>query len=298
MNQTVIELQDVHKHYGKIHALDGLDISVTRGELFGLVGVNGAGKTTTLSLVMGFIRATSGTLNVLGLNPWTDAPALHARVAWLPGDVRLPEALSGREWLEYQSSVARIERTRIPALAQEWEVPINQPMRTLSKGNRQKVALLRLLASDAELLVLDEPTSGLDPLAQEKLLSVLRERARSGVTVFFSSHSLAEVQTLCDRIAVIDRGRVVKAGTVAALTGGTHTLAVWTRTPIDAHGLESWKPLMVSSTHAILEGDGLLEVALPKLAPFGVERAEFGGIGLERLLDQTHNHYKQQGVVQ
>jgi ABC-2 type transport system ATP-binding protein len=293
MNQTMIELQGVHKHYGRIHALNGLDLSVTRGELFGLVGVNGAGKTTTLSLVMGFIQATSGRLNVLGLNPWTDAPALHARVAWLPGDVRLPEALTGREWLEYQSSVARTERTRIPALAQEWEVPINQPMRTLSKGNRQKVALLRLLASDAAMLVLDEPTSGLDPLAQEKLLSVLRERARSGVTVLFSSHSLAEVQTLCDRIAVIDRGRVIKTGTVAALTGGTRTLAVWTHNPIDPRGLEPWKPLMVSSTHAILEGDGLLELALPKLATFGVERAEYGGIGLERLLDQTHNHNSQ-----
>ncbi len=290
MNQTVIKLGGIHKHYGKIHALDGLDLEVQGGELFGLVGVNGAGKTTTLSCVMGFIQATSGTASVLGLDPWTDAPALHARIAWLPGDVRLPDGLSGKEWLEYQASVAGFDGSRLPNLAREWEVPIHQPMRTLSKGNRQKIALLRLLASNAELLVLDEPTSGLDPIAQERLLSVLRERAKSGVTVLFSSHSLSEVQALCDRIAVIDGGRVLRTGSVAGLTGGTHTLSVWTRNPIDVRGLEGWRPQMIAPRHAILEGDRLLEDALPKLSPFNVERAEYGGIGLEQLLEQTHNH--------
>ncbi len=288
MTQTAIKLESVTKTYARTRALDGLSLEVSRGELFGLVGVNGAGKTTALSCVMGFIRATSGRLNVLGLDPWTDVPALHARVAWLPGDVRLPDGLSGREWLDYQASVAGLDRSRLAGLARDWEVPINQPMRTLSKGNRQKIALLRLLTSSAELLVLDEPTSGLDPIAQEKLLSVLRERAGAGATVLFSSHSLAEVQTLCDRIAVIDRGRVLQTGTVPALTGGTHRLSVWTREPIEARGLEAWKPHLVAPTHAILTGERLLEDALPKLAAFSVERAEYGGIGLEELLEQNH----------
>jgi ABC-2 type transport system ATP-binding protein len=289
MAQAAIQFAAVSKHYGATRALDGLDLEVARGEVFGLVGVNGAGKTTTLSLVMGFIRASSGTTRVLGLDPWSDAPALHARIAWLPGDVRLPDALSGREWLGYQASVSGIDQANIPLLAKDWEVPLERPMRTLSKGNRQKVALLRLLASDAELLVLDEPTSGLDPIAQEKLLSVLRERARAGATVLFSSHSLADVQTLCDRIAVIDRGRVLQTGTVAALTAGTHTLSVWTREPIDLRDLESWHPQLIGQRHVVLEGERLLEDALPKLVPFGVERAEFAGIGLERLLGQSHH---------
>lgn len=288
MTQAAIHFAAVTKTYGPRQALAGLDLKVARGEVFGLVGVNGAGKTTALSLVMGFIRASGGRLSVLGLDPWTDATPLHARTAWLPGDVRLPDGLSGREWLEYQASAAGFEGSNLTTLAGDWEVPIHQPMQTLSKGNRQKIALLRLLASDAELLVLDEPTSGLDPIAQEKLLSVLRERARAGATVLFSSHSLTEVQTLCDRIAVIDHGRVLQTGTVAALTGGTHTLSVWTRQPIDARSLEPWKPQLIGSTHAILEGEHLLEEALPKLVPFGVERAEFGGVGLERLLE--HNH--------
>ena len=288
MTQTAIKLESVTKTYARTRALDGLGLEVSRGELFGLVGVNGAGKTTALSCAMGFIQATSGTLDVLGLDPWRDAPALHARVAWLPGDVRLPDGLSGREWLDYQASVAGLDRSRLADLARDWEVPINQPMRTLSKGNRQKIALLRLLICDAELLVLDEPTSGLDPIAQEKLLSVLRERARAGATVLFSSHSLAEVQTLCDRIAVIDRGRVLQTGTVATLTGGTHRLSIWTRDPIEARGLERWKPHLIAPTHAILTGERLLEDALPKLAAFSVERAEFGGIGLEELLEQNH----------
>ncbi len=289
MNQQVIQLENLTKQYGTTRALDGLHLQVQQGELFGLVGVNGAGKTTTLSVIMGFIKASSGTASVLGLDPWKNAPELHKEVAWLPGDVRLPDALIGLEWLTYQASVANLDKNQIPALASEWEVPLNRPMRTLSKGNRQKVALLRLLiAKDAKLLVLDEPTSGLDPVAQERLLLALRERAKAGATVFFSSHSLSEVQTLCDRVAVIDRGKVLKLGTLNALTGDTHTLTVWTQNPIDTSQLEPWKPRLISSTHAILEGEGLLEDALPKLMLFGIERAEFGGMSLEHLLEQNH----------
>jgi ABC-2 type transport system ATP-binding protein len=288
MTQAIV-LQNITKRYGVTKALDGLELTVEPGELFGLVGVNGAGKTTTLSIIMGFIQASSGSATVLGLDPWRDASALHSAIAWLPGDVRLPDALSGLEWLRYQASVAKLDQALIPALASEWEVPLNRPMRTLSKGNRQKVALLRLLiAKDAKLLVLDEPTSGLDPVAQERLLLALRERAKAGATVLFSSHSLAEVQTLCDRVAVIDRGQVLKLGTLNALTGDTHTLNVWTHNPINTSQLEPWKPKLISSTHATLEGEGLLENALPKLMPFGIERAEFGGMSLEHLLEQNH----------
>jgi ABC-2 type transport system ATP-binding protein len=288
MTQAIV-LQNITKQYGVIKALDGLELTVEPGELFGLVGVNGAGKTTTLSIIMGFIQASSGIATVLGLDPWRDASALHSSIAWLPGDVRLPDALSGLEWLTYQTSVAKLEQALIPALASEWEVPLNRPMRTLSKGNRQKVALLRLLiAKDAKLLVLDEPTSGLDPVAQERLLLALRERAKAGATVFFSSHSLSEVQTLCDRVAVIDRGKVLKLGTLNALTGDTYTLHVWTQNPINTSQLEPWKPRLISPTHATLEGEGLLENALPKLMAFGIERAEFGGMSLEHLLEQNH----------
>ena len=288
MTQAIV-LQNITKRYGATKALDGLELAVEPGELFGLIGVNGAGKTTTLSIIMGFIQASGGTATVLGLDPWRDASALHSSIAWLPGDVRLPDALSGLEWLKYQAGVAKLDQALIPALASEWEVPLNRPMRTLSKGNRQKVALLRLLiAKDAKLLVLDEPTSGLDPIVQERLLLALRERAKAGATVFFSSHSLSEVQTLCDRVAVIDRGKVLKLGTLNALTGDTHTLNVWTQNPINTSQLEPWKPKLISSTHATFEGEGLLENALPKLMPFGIERAEFGGMSLEHLLEQNH----------
>jgi ABC-2 type transport system ATP-binding protein len=156
-----IELTNLHKHYGKTRALNDFNLCVKSGELFGLVGINGAGKTTTLSTIMGFIRATSGTARVLGLDPWIEAPQLHQKIAWLPGDVRLPEAQTGRDWLNYQAQVLRLEPSRLETLSLDWEVPLDRPMRTLSKGNRQKVALLRLLASNADLLILDEPTSGL-----------------------------------------------------------------------------------------------------------------------------------------
>lgn len=288
----VVELSDLHKVYPTkrkpTRALEGLSLTVQKGELFGLVGVNGAGKTTTLSILMGFIRASSGVARVLGLDPWRDAPALHARVAWLPGDVRLPDAQTGLEWLKYQGEMLRLEPQRVVQLALEWEVPLNRPMRTLSKGNRQKIALLRLLASPAELLILDEPTSGLDPVAQERLLQHLRERAQNGATVLFSSHSLSEVQTLCDRIAVIDRGQVVRLGSISELTSGAAKLTVWTRQPIDGVALNAWKVHTITAKHCTLEGEHLLERAIPLLAAFGIERLEYGGMSLEHLLETVH----------
>jgi ABC-2 type transport system ATP-binding protein len=150
---NAIELDNIHKHYKTTRALNGLSLSIQTGQLFGLVGINGAGKTTTLSTIMGFIRATSGAARVLGFDPWLQAPALHAKIAWLPGDVRLPDAQTGAEWLKYQAQVLQLEVNRIHALSTEWEVPLNRPMRTLSKGNRQKIALLRLLASDASSIL-------------------------------------------------------------------------------------------------------------------------------------------------
>ena len=289
-HQAAVRFSQVTKHYGKTHALDGLDLEVRTGELFGLVGVNGAGKTTTLSTVMGFIRHTGGQVQVLGLDPWKDAPRLHARIAWLPGEVRLPDGITGLEWLSYQARVAGLDESRVKQLAADWEVPVERVMRTLSKGNRQKVALIRLLMSDAELLVLDEPTSGLDPVAQEQLLETLRARARSGSTVLFSSHSLAEVQALCDRMAVIDRGRVLKSGTVSELVNaGERRMDVWTREKIDVAAFVSWAPRLSGSRHVTLSGERLLEDALPRLARFGIERVEYGGEGLEGLLSQLYS---------
>ena len=285
---SAIELHEIIKNYKATRALNGLSLEVRAGELFGLVGVNGAGKTTTLSTIMGFIRASSGTARVLGLDPWRDAPVLHANIAWLPGDVRLPDAQTALEWLKYQASVLKLELPRVRALASEWDLPLDRPMRTLSKGNRQKVALLRLLASDAKLLILDEPTSGLDPVAQERLMVALRERAQRGATVLFSSHNLSEVQTLCDRIAVIDAGRVVREGSVSALIGQSQTLSVWSRLEIEPSLFGDWNLERITARHCVLEGAKLLEDALPKLAPFGIERLEFGGMGLERLLERSH----------
>lgn len=284
-----ITLNAVTKHYGRTQALRGLTLSVEGGELFGLVGVNGAGKTTTLSLVLGFIQATSGSLSVLGLDPWKDAAQLHKSIAWLPGDVRLPGGLTGKDWLAYQADAGGLKRERFTALAQEWEVPLDRPMRTLSKGNRQKVALLRLLASEAPLLVLDEPTSGLDPVAQERLLTELRARGRAGTTVLFSSHSLSEVQALCDRMAVIDAGRVLRVGSVGELTaGGEQTLQVWTRDELPKALFGRWRAEKLEGRW-MLHGDRLLEEAIPQLAAYGVERLEFGGQGLEGLLAALHD---------
>lgn len=289
MKQATIELTSLTKHYKNTKALHQLNLSIQQGELFGLVGVNGAGKTTTLSIIMGFVRPTSGSAKVLGFDPWHAADKLHQKVAWLPGDVRLPDNISAKKWLEYQFAVADLPISRLPELAEFWEVPLERPMQTLSKGNRQKVALLRLLAADAALYILDEPSSGLDPIGQERLLAALRQRANAGATVLFSSHSLAEVQTLCDRVAVIDKGQVVQTGSVAALTGGTETLRVWTKNPLEITALSAWTTDLITPKHVVVQGHNLLEQALPQLQAYGIERAEFGGMGLEQLLERSHS---------
>jgi ABC-2 type transport system ATP-binding protein len=283
-----IHLQGITKRYGAARALNDITLEVKRAEVYGLVGVNGAGKTTTLSTVMGFVRPSGGTARVLGLDAWRDAAALHGHVAWLPGDVRLPDGTTGREWLTYQLHAAGKPTGGLEGAAREWEVPLEKPMQTLSKGNRQKIALLRLLLWNAELLVLDEPTSGLDPVGQERLLAALRERAHQGVTVLFSSHSLSEVQTLCDRVAVIDAGRVLQIGSLAHLTGAERTLNVWTRRPLEPRAFDGWNAQLVTPTHAVLSGERLLEDALARLHPYGVERLEYGGMGLEQLLERAH----------
>ena len=286
---STLLLEQVRKTYRKTVALEDITLEVQRGELFGLVGVNGAGKTTTLSLLMGFVQASSGQVRVLGEDPWNN-PGLQRRLSWLPGEVRLPDAQTGRQWLSYQAQAAGHGLERLPTLEREWEAVLDRPLRTLSKGNRQKVALLRLLSGDAEVLILDEPTSGLDPVAQERLHETLRKLAQAGHTVLFSSHSLAEVQALCDRVAVLDRGKVLQVGRTSDLERRQErTLKVWTRDPVPLELLTVLGGEAESARHAVLRGNHLLEDALPRLFPYGIEQVQYGGEGLEGLLAHLHD---------
>ncbi|MFD6915325.1 ATP-binding cassette domain-containing protein [Streptomyces virginiae] len=219
-----ISVAGLHKAFGRTRALDGLDLSVTTGEVHGFLGPNGAGKSTTIRVLLGLLRADSGTAELLGGDPWADAVALHRRVAYVPGDVTLWRDLSGGEVIDlYGRLRGGLDRTRRAELLERFELDPTKKGRAYSKGNRQKVALVAAFASDVELLVLDEPTSGLDPLMEEVFRSCVTEVRAAGRTILLSSHILSEVETLCDRVSIIRKGRTVETGTLAELRHLTRT---------------------------------------------------------------------------
>ncbi|MCX5177990.1 ABC transporter ATP-binding protein [Streptomyces virginiae] len=219
-----ISVAGLHKAFGRTRALDGLDISVTTGEVHGFLGPNGAGKSTTIRVLLGLLRADSGTAELLGGDPWAGAVALHRRVAYVPGDVTLWRNLSGGEVIDlYGRLRGGLDRTRRAELVERFELDPTKKGRTYSKGNRQKVALVAAFASNVELLVLDEPTSGLDPLMEEVFQSCVTEARAAGRTILLSSHILSEVETLCDRVSIIRKGRTVETGTLAELRHLTRT---------------------------------------------------------------------------
>jgi ABC-2 type transport system ATP-binding protein len=205
--------------------VNGLDLSVTTGEVHGFLGPNGAGKTTTLRVLLGQMRADSGTARLLDGDPWRDTARLHRRLAYVPGDVTLWPNLSGGEVIDLLGRLrGGLDGKRRAALLERFDLDPTKKSHTYSKGNRQKVALVAALSSDVELLLLDEPTSGLDPLMEETFRQVITEYVRDNDrTVLLSSHILSEVEALCDRVTIIRDGRAVESGSLAQLRHLTRT---------------------------------------------------------------------------
>jgi ABC-2 type transport system ATP-binding protein len=220
-----ISVSGLVKTFGRARALDGLDLVVRTGEVHGFLGPNGAGKSTTLRILLGLMRVDAGTARLLGGDPWADATELHRRLAYVPGDVTLWPSLSGGEAIDLLGRLrGGLDKNRKAELLERFDLDPRRKSRTYSKGNRQKVALIAALACDVELLLLDEPTSGLDPLMEEVFRETIREEQRRGDrTVLLSSHILAEVEALCDRLTIIRDGRVVETGTLTDLRHLTHT---------------------------------------------------------------------------
>lgn len=213
-----IHTRALHKRYGSHTALHGLDLSVQTGSVFGLIGPNGAGKTTTLRLLLDIIRPTSGEITVLGRSPRTDGAALRRRIGLVPGELRLEGRVRGRALLRHLAEISGpVAPGTIEQLAERLGLDLSRPVRTLSKGNKQKLGLVQAFMHRPDLLVLDEPTSGLDPLVQREFLAMVREARDAGQTVLLSSHVLSEIQQAADEVAVLADGRVVADGPVSAL---------------------------------------------------------------------------------
>jgi ABC-2 type transport system ATP-binding protein len=222
-----IDVRGLVKTFGRTRALDELELQVGRGEVHGFLGPNGAGKSTAIRVLLGLLRADSGEVRLLGGDPWREAAALHRRLAYVPGDVSLWPGLTGGEAIDLLGRLrGGLVQQRREELLERFQLDPTKKARAYSKGNRQKVALVAGLASDAELLVLDEPTSGLDPLMEAVFQDCIREARTEGRTVLLSSHILAEVEALADRVSIIRDGRVVQSGTLADLRHLTRTTVV------------------------------------------------------------------------
>ena len=269
-----IRVSRLVKKFGKVTALDGLNLTVERGEVHGFLGPNGAGKSTTIRILLGLFRRDGGDVALLGGDPWRDAVALHRRLAYVPGDVNLWPNLSGGEVIDLFGSLrGGLDPKRRKDLLERFKLDPTRKCRTYSKGNRQKVAIVAALASDVELYLLDEPTSGLDPLMELVFQECVRELKAAGKTVLLSSHILAEAEALCDRVTIIREGKDVETGTLAELRHLTRTsVKVETRRPITGlNNIPGPYGVRVEGTHASFEVDtDKIDDALKHLLAFDI----------------------------
>jgi len=213
-----IQAEGLTKRYGETMALEGLDLSIEPGEVYGYLGPNGAGKTTTIRLLLGIHRPTRGRAALFGIDAWADPVEAHRRVAYVSGEPFLWPGMTGAETVEFLARLhGGTDRAYRDELVRRFDLDTKKKVRALSKGNRQKVQLVAALATRADLLMLDEPTSGLDPLMEMAFRECIREAKERGQAVFLSSHILSEVEALCDRVGILREGRLVDQGTLAEL---------------------------------------------------------------------------------
>jgi ABC-2 type transport system ATP-binding protein len=227
MANNAIKLTSVHKYYGSVHALQGLNLSVDQGEVFGFLGPNGAGKTTTIRCMLDLIRPNSGEIEIFGINPQQKPQAVKELVGYLPGDLKLAGDFSAGDFLEFIRNLRRETRPwkEILTLAERLELDLDKKIKTLSQGNKQKVGLIQCFLSPVPLLLLDEPTLGLDPLMKQEILNIIREERERGTTIFFSSHILSDVQKVADRVGIIRKGSLVEIANTGDLIGRSLTRA-------------------------------------------------------------------------
>jgi ABC-2 type transport system ATP-binding protein len=270
-----VEIQGLCKAFGRTKALDGLNLTVGHGDIAGFLGPNGAGKSTTIRVLLGLLRADSGSARLLGGDPWRDAVALHRRIAYVPGDVTLWPNLTGQQAIDFLARLRgnNIDTRRRDELIERFELDPHKKARTYSKGNRQKVAIVAAFSTNAELYILDEPTAGLDPLMEKAFEQCVNEVADRGAAVLLSSHILAEVEKLCNTVTIIRAGRTVRSGTLDELRHLMRT-TVTVRTRGDGQSLQD-----VPYVHDFTSQDGQIR--------FSVDRAD---------LDFTMEHLTDLGI--
>ncbi|ROS26274.1 ABC transporter ATP-binding protein [Cellulomonas sp. PhB150] len=291
MPDHVIDIAGLDKYFGKFQALNDLDLTVEPGQVHGFLGPNGAGKSTTIRVLLGLLHPDGGKVRLLGGDPWKDVVELHRRLAYVPGDVSLWPGMSGGEAIDLLGALrGGLRDERRAELIERFELDPTKRGRQYSKGNRQKVALVAALASDAELLVLDEPTSGLDPLMEAVFQQTIGEAKQRGVTVLLSSHILTEVEALADRISIIRDGHVAQTGTLADLRGHARTSvhAVLERMPETIPAL--FEDVSVEGSRLVANVDSSrITEAMTALTPLGLTSLTVAPPSLESLFLQQYD---------
>jgi len=232
---SILKVNNVTKQFGKFTALDNISLEINKGEIYGFIGPNGAGKTTTIRVLLGILQATSGTATIFDKDVWKDAVEIHKKISYVPGDVNLWDNLTGGEVIDlFVKLQGTNNKEKRDELIKKFDLDPAKKCRTYSKGNRQKVALIAALASDAELYILDEPTSGLDPLMEQVFQECILDLKQQGKSVFLSSHILHEVEKLCDKLSIIREGKIIETGTLKELRHLTRsTIKVETKNEIN-----------------------------------------------------------------
>ena len=295
---SAISVSRLCKWFGKTRALDDLELKVESGEVHGFLGPNGAGKTTTIRILLGLLRADAGDARLLGRDPWRDAVALHRRLAYVPGEVTLWPNLSGGEVIDLLGRMRggfHVDRRK--NLIERFDLDPTRKARSYSKGNRQKVALIAALASDVELLILDEPTAGLDPLMEAVFRECIEEERSKGRTVLLSSHILAEVEALCDRVTIIRQGHTVESGSLSELRHLTRTsiTAELASTPVELINLPGVHDVLVQGTRVRCQVEpNKLDDVLRRLTQAGVRSLLSQPPTLEELFMR---HYQAKSLV-
>lgn len=294
---SVLKTVGLTKKFGDFAALDGVDIEVEEGEVYGFIGPNGSGKSTTLRVLLGILKATEGEVTIFGKDAWKDAVEIHKRVAYVPGDVSLWPNLTGGEVIDlFVKLRGSNNESRREELIRKFDLDPSKKCRTYSKGNRQKVALIAALSSDADLYILDEPTAGLDPLMERVFQEYVREAKAAGKSILLSSHILSEVEQLCDKVAIIRQGKIIETGTLKELRHLTGTmLLVETKEPMPQLG-------EVRGVRGIEQKDGALSFQVDQeeldnvvryVSQFGIIRMESAPPTLEELFMR---HYEGTGT--
>ncbi|HMP03303.1 MAG TPA: ABC transporter ATP-binding protein [Gemmatales bacterium] len=272
---------NLSKQYGDFRALDALSLQIPAGEVFGLLGPNGSGKSTTIRLLLGMIRPTRGSARIDGRDCWSDSVAVRRLVAYLPGELRLYDNLTGRQFLQFLAGLRGgnygSDMTR---LARRYDIDLDRAIANLSSGMKRKLALMSVMLPRVPLVILDEPTNTLDPTMRDELLDQLLEARSRGQTVLFSSHVLQEVERVCDRVGILARGRLVHLQPLAALRQGrqarVHLGAAPTRLPppgiiVEEHHGSHWRLSCHDQVHELLAWLAEQQVVDLRIEPLGLE---------------------------